>query len=285
MSACKPAEARPFAVGHERSSKTAGCPQIHAFSHCAGNRSVGSPRRCLVSPLATALSSFTCCTDKRALCVWRKCCARSVRQLHVSGKALVFKRGGSEKLSIAFKRDTAGRLVFAAVVNGRGMCPYQRQNSQPIHASSFARFTAGSLVCSRLSRGLLPALFCAVRSQSSSRCRVGVAGVHRLRAENRPTMAVADQPCYTLLNIPTDSEPPNEMQLRNDLEKGDMKTKAEALRKTIQLMLNGEKYPSLLMTIIRFVLPLQDHTLKKAAPHLLGDRAQDKSRRQAAARR
>ncbi|KAH8030217.1 hypothetical protein HPB51_006649 [Rhipicephalus microplus] len=77
------------------------------------------------------------------------------------------------------------------------------------------------------------------------------------------TMAVADQPCYTLLNIPTDSEPPNEMQLRNDLEKGDMKTKAEALRKTIQLMLNGEKYPSLLMTIIRFVLPLQDHTLKK----------------------
>uniref|UniRef100_A0A1E1X3D3 Coatomer subunit beta n=1 Tax=Amblyomma aureolatum TaxID=187763 RepID=A0A1E1X3D3_9ACAR len=76
-------------------------------------------------------------------------------------------------------------------------------------------------------------------------------------------MAVADQPCYTLLNIPTDSEPPNEMQLRNDLEKGDLKTKADALRKTIQLMLNGEKYPSLLMTIIRFVLPLQDHTLKK----------------------
>lgn len=76
-------------------------------------------------------------------------------------------------------------------------------------------------------------------------------------------MAAADQACYTLLNIPLDSEPPNEMQLRNDLEKGDLKTKAEALRKTIQLMLNGEKYPSLLMTIIRFVLPLQDHTIKK----------------------
>uniref|UniRef100_A0A0K8R4P3 Putative coatomer protein complex subunit beta 1 n=1 Tax=Ixodes ricinus TaxID=34613 RepID=A0A0K8R4P3_IXORI len=45
--------------------------------------------------------------------------------------------------------------------------------------------------------------------------------------------------------------------------KGDLKTKAEALKKTIHLMLNGEKYPSLLMTIIRFVLPLQDHTLKK----------------------
>uniref|UniRef100_A0A0K8RFJ7 Coatomer subunit beta n=1 Tax=Ixodes ricinus TaxID=34613 RepID=A0A0K8RFJ7_IXORI len=76
-------------------------------------------------------------------------------------------------------------------------------------------------------------------------------------------MASADQICYTLINIPTDLEPPNEMQLRNDLEKGDLKTKAEALKKTIHLMLNGEKYPSLLMTIIRFVLPLQDHTLKK----------------------
>lgn len=76
-------------------------------------------------------------------------------------------------------------------------------------------------------------------------------------------MASAEQICYTLINLPSDTEPPNEMQLRNDLEKGDPKTKAEALKKTIQLMLNGEKFPSLLMTIIRFVLPLQDHTLKK----------------------
>lgn len=29
------------------------------------------------------------------------------------------------------------------------------------------------------------------------------------------------------------------------------------------MILNGEKLPGLLMTIIRFVLPLQDHTIKK----------------------
>jgi coatomer subunit beta len=29
------------------------------------------------------------------------------------------------------------------------------------------------------------------------------------------------------------------------------------------MMLNGEKFPSLLMTIIRFVMPVADHTLKK----------------------
>ena len=46
-------------------------------------------------------------------------------------------------------------------------------------------------------------------------------------------------------------------------EHGDLKTKTEALKKVIQLMLNGEKMQSLLMTVIRFVMPLQDHMLKK----------------------
>jgi len=74
----------------------------------------------------------------------------------------------------------------------------------------------------------------------------------------------AEQACYTLINLPTDSEIPNEMQLRQDLDKGDLKTKIDALKKVIQLILNGEKMsPSLLMTVIRFVMPLQDHTIKK----------------------
>lgn len=47
------------------------------------------------------------------------------------------------------------------------------------------------------------------------------------------------------------------------VEKGDNKTKQEALKKTIQMILNGEKMPSLLMTIIRFVMPIQDHVIKK----------------------
>lgn len=76
-------------------------------------------------------------------------------------------------------------------------------------------------------------------------------------------MASTEQTCYTLINVTLDSEPPNELQLRSDLEKGDVTAKIEALKKTIHLMLNGEKFPNLLMTIIRFVLPLQDHTIKK----------------------
>ncbi|XP_075234210.1 coatomer subunit beta [Lycorma delicatula] len=76
-------------------------------------------------------------------------------------------------------------------------------------------------------------------------------------------MTLVEQPCYTLINFPSDSEQPNEMQLKMDLEKGDIKTKIEALKKTIHMIANGERLPNLLMIIIRFVLPLQDHTIKK----------------------
>lgn len=74
---------------------------------------------------------------------------------------------------------------------------------------------------------------------------------------------VAEQPCYTLINIPTDTEPLNELQLKQDLEKGNAHTKIDALKKTIHMILSGERLPGLLMTIIRFVLPLQNHTIKK----------------------
>ncbi|CAK9823716.1 Coatomer subunit beta [Anthophora retusa] len=74
---------------------------------------------------------------------------------------------------------------------------------------------------------------------------------------------VVEQPCYTLINIPTDTEPLNELQLKQDLEKGDVQTKIDALKKTIHMILRGDRLPGLLMTIIRFVLPLQDHTIKK----------------------
>lgn len=74
---------------------------------------------------------------------------------------------------------------------------------------------------------------------------------------------IVEQPCYTLINVPTDIDPLNELQLKQDLEKGDVHIKIDALKKTIHMILSGERLPGLLMTIIRFVLPLQDHTIKK----------------------
>ncbi|EDO34974.1 predicted protein [Nematostella vectensis] len=73
----------------------------------------------------------------------------------------------------------------------------------------------------------------------------------------------AEQPCYTLINIPNEQESPTEQKLKEDIEKGDVKVKTETLKKVIQMILNGEKFPTLLMTVIKFLMPLQDHTIKK----------------------
>lgn len=96
-------------------------------------------------------------------------------------------------------------------------------------------------------------------------------------------MSLGDSACYTLINVP-DTDPYNEMQLKQDLgkkvfffcnfdypivnyeniiEKGEISVKIDTLKKVIQLMLNGERLPGLLMTVIRFLLPLQNHTIKK----------------------
>ena len=36
-----------------------------------------------------------------------------------------------------------------------------------------------------------------------------------------------------------------------------------ALKRVITMILNGEKMQTILMTVIRFVMPLKDHTIKK----------------------
>lgn len=73
--------------------------------------------------------------------------------------------------------------------------------------------------------------------------------------KNGLRMTSAELPCYTLLNMPADIEIPSEQQLKMDLEKGDDRSKADALKKILFLMANGEKFPGILMHIIRFVLP------------------------------
>lgn len=75
-------------------------------------------------------------------------------------------------------------------------------------------------------------------------------------------MSGNEQPCYTLISTP-DSDYPSQDQLRKELEIGDLKAKAEALKKVIYIILNGEKIPGILMAVVKFVLPLQDHNIKK----------------------
>lgn len=53
------------------------------------------------------------------------------------------------------------------------------------------------------------------------------------------------------------------LQGKSYSEHSDNRGKAATLKKVIQLVLNGERLPGLLMTIIRFLLPCNDHQIKK----------------------
>jgi len=73
---------------------------------------------------------------------------------------------------------------------------------------------------------------------------------------------MTEKACTVLIAF-DEGEPPQVNELRKHLEAGTIQEKIEALKRVILLMLNGENLSQLLMTIIRFVLPIDDHTLKK----------------------
>lgn len=72
-----------------------------------------------------------------------------------------------------------------------------------------------------------------------------------------------EKPCGILLPSIASSENLNHQEIKKILEKGDDKQKIDALKRSISLILSGEKIPGLLMIIIRFVLTTKNHTLKK----------------------
>ena len=59
------------------------------------------------------------------------------------------------------------------------------------------------------------------------------------------------------------STPPNEDEIREELEAKDVEKKVSGLKTLISLLLNGEVMPKMLMTVIRFCVPENDHKIKK----------------------
>lgn len=52
-------------------------------------------------------------------------------------------------------------------------------------------------------------------------------------------------------------------EIREALENGDAAAKAAAMRKAITMLLAGEQLPQLFITIVRYVLPSEDHAVQK----------------------
>ena len=51
--------------------------------------------------------------------------------------------------------------------------------------------------------------------------------------------------------------------IKASLEGSDVYNKIRALQKAIMMLLNGESLPALFITIVRYVLPSEDHTVQK----------------------
>ena len=58
-------------------------------------------------------------------------------------------------------------------------------------------------------------------------------------------------------------------ELKEALEKGNTDSRIEHMKTILKLHLNGEPQSAMLMTFIRFVLPREDHTLKKLSLYFL----------------
>ncbi|KAL3310812.1 Coatomer subunit beta, partial [Cichlidogyrus casuarinus] len=73
-----------------------------------------------------------------------------------------------------------------------------------------------------------------------------------------------EQACYTLIaKDPAASKNFTEKQIKTDLEGANIPAKIAALKEVIRCLANGERIKDLLMTVIRFVMPCPDHTIKK----------------------
>jgi coatomer subunit beta len=76
-------------------------------------------------------------------------------------------------------------------------------------------------------------------------------------------MATFLENSYSLVHQDNAADLPTLQELKTQLEKGTDESKMDTMRRILTIMLNGDPMPSLLMHIIRFVMPSRSKSLKK----------------------
>lgn len=76
-------------------------------------------------------------------------------------------------------------------------------------------------------------------------------------------MATFMEHAYSLVHQDNTADQPTLQELKTHLEKGTDESKVETMKRILTIMLNGDPMPSLLMHIIRFVMPSKSKQLKK----------------------
>ncbi len=74
---------------------------------------------------------------------------------------------------------------------------------------------------------------------------------------------MAEQHCTLLVSLPDKVALPSIPELTAELESTDVNKKIAALKKTIMLVLAGEDMPRVMMTVIRYCITVESHTLQK----------------------
>ena len=69
-----------------------------------------------------------------------------------------------------------------------------------------------------------------------------------------------ERSCTMLVHF---DKPASASEIKESLEGNDPVAKVQAMQKAIMMLLNGEQIPALFITIIRYVLPSEDHTIQK----------------------
>ncbi|KAK8591209.1 hypothetical protein V6N13_031264 [Hibiscus sabdariffa] len=75
-------------------------------------------------------------------------------------------------------------------------------------------------------------------------------------------LAKMEKSCTLLIHFDKGS-PAIANEIKEALEGNDVSAKIDAMKKAIMLLLNGETLPQLFITIVRYVLPSEDHTVQK----------------------
>ncbi|XP_047086672.1 coatomer subunit beta-2-like [Lolium rigidum] len=71
-----------------------------------------------------------------------------------------------------------------------------------------------------------------------------------------------DKPCTLMIHFEKGSAAMANA-INSDLEGSDVAAKTEAMKRAVMLLLNGETLPKLFLTVVRYVLPSEDHTVQK----------------------
>lgn len=76
-------------------------------------------------------------------------------------------------------------------------------------------------------------------------------------------MATFLESSYSVVHMDNTADQPSLQDFKTQLEKGTDESKQETMKQILTVMLNGDPMPSLLMHIIRFVMPSKSKPLKK----------------------